>query len=109
MQKTGTAICQPSFVIILPRFQRLSNDSSHTLPFFCFGSQASKAEAEDSVRPSQQYVHMHSSCLTFRAGQICGVSVGNIAAVSIDGSFSAIGAGVSGGYILAIASSGYEM
>ena len=71
--------------------------------------QAKFWSAEDSVKSSEKYVDMHLSCLTFRAGQICGVSVGNIAAVSIDGSFSAIGAGVSGGYILAIASSGYEM
>jgi hypothetical protein len=70
--------------------------------------QAKFWSAEDSVKSSEKYVHIHSSCLTFRAGQICGVSVGNIAAVSIDGSL-AIGVGVSGGYILAIASSGYEM
>jgi len=44
-----------------------------------------------------------------RFGQICGTAVGNIAAVATDGSFSPIGGGVSGGYILAIASSGYEI
>ena len=47
--------------------------------------------------------------LTSDAGQICGTAVGKIAAVTSDGAFSSIGAGVSGGYILANASTGYEM
>ncbi len=64
--------------------------------------------AEDSVI-FPPFVAIYFVVLNPVAGQICGTAVGNIAAVSADGSFSAIGAGVSGGYILAIASSGYEM
>jgi hypothetical protein len=63
--------------------------------------------AEDSVSFPRSSVHF--LCVTFHAGQICGAAVGNIVAVSVDGTFSNIGSGVSGGYILAMASTGYEM
>ena len=58
--------------------------------------------------PRHDFLRVLLNILTC-TGQICGTAVGNIAAVATDGSFSPIGGGVSGGYILAIASSGYEM
>jgi len=54
-------------------------------------------------------IHAGKVLVGGRFGQICGAAVGNIVAVSVDGTFSNIGSGVSGGYILAMASTGYEI